>query len=255
MEELKWKWQKMKPAELRDLAMELSTPSLKYKKTVHGKNKETLIQYLTAIHAEKEFSPDPQLQERLVAMDKEVLLQHCRQFCDYRKSFDRKNRDFHIDFLLRKNVDLSAPVASESNEKLKNLLSHKKEELIVMARKLPSYRPNIDRKGKEFLATFIMEKMDTDHTENGGQLMMMSLKELKEIASKNPLYNEKSFGKTKADLLSFIQNHGREGTAVEEDEPDAVSPVNLQDFFVQPNPEELRDALTKILTSHQVNLI
>lgn len=256
MEDNKSQWQAMKPAELRTLAMKMSIPSLKYKKTVHGKNKDTLIDYLTAVIMDREFVPDPQLKERLAEMDKEVLIQYCRQFSDYRNSFDKKHRDFHVDFLLRKNVDTTvAPVvSSEENEKVKNLLTHKKEELIMMARKLPCYRPTLDRMGKEFIVNFILDKMGDENNEDA--YMMMSIKELKELAMKNPLYNEKSFGKTKGDLISFLKNNDH-GTVEpnDDEEGDAVSPMNLQEFFVQPDPQELRDALTKILTSHSANLV
>lgn len=239
---------------LKEMAVLASTADHRYKKTTHGKNKQALIEYLLSAKKSNNNESNVQLLTDLRALSKEKLLQYCHHYPDFKKSYDRKSRDFHIDFLMAKKVDLSLHEISPEVKQLKELLLLKKDELLSRARKLSNFKTSMERRDKEFLARFLLNNPVNNETIIDDDLHKMSVKELREKAMQNPLFNASSMGKTKIELIKFLNNHNNnpvEPNNADEDDDLVLSPINIQEFLNPPDEQQLRDALTKILTSNQ----
>lgn len=236
----------MKTSELRELAMQESIPEVKYKSTVHGKNRDTLIAYIQSVKKYKEFTPDPAYVKQLSSMTKDELLLHCSRFHDFKKSFHHKDDAFLVDFLARKGA---SDTEWESEARMRELLSCSKEDLVMIAKQSPQFQPKMERKTKQWIAEFIVKDPSTLTDPFGDGLSFMNIAKLKLLASAKKGYDENTHGKSRVDVLSFLRK------PIEEEDDGAVSPLHVHDFFIKPNAEELRDALTKILTSHESNLM
>jgi hypothetical protein len=249
--------QKLQPSSLRKIAISISNSGNRYKKTIHGKNKDTLISYITSINQIVETDTD--LVAKLRPMKKETLIEYCKKYPDYKKSYERKSIEFHIHFLADKKVDLSKPSddVSEETKMLKSLMTLKKSELLSRVKSLPIWQSSIERRDKEYLARLLL-------TENGSlpesfnndniELNKLTLKELRSRAVKHPLYNY-SFGKSKAQLIKFLNEHSdyepeaEPETKPNQEEEGRISPIDIQNFFVKPDLNELKNALRKLLIS------
>lgn len=251
----------METSRLRDLAVLKSSNSNRFKKTIHGKNKKSLIDFLLQCEANPIVKND--LFIELNKLSKEDLVNHCQKFADYKKSYERKCKEFQVEFLLTKNFDLNNHEISPEVMKLKKLMSFKKTDLMNYLRKKEMFKPSLERKDKEEIAKMLLnedidEIKQADPSVNpGSDLIKKSLRELKDLVANHPIYNPKTHGKTKSDLIKFLQNNSSETLDKDDDaeDPGATSPINVLEFMVKPDPQLIRDALTKILTSSKNNLV
>lgn len=245
--------QKLQPSSLRKIAISISNSSNRYKKTIHGKNKDTLISYITSIN--KTVETDREIVAKLRPMKKEALIEYCKKYPDYKKSYERKSTEFHIHFLADKKVDLSKPSddISEETKMLKSLMTLKKSELLNRVKNLPIWQSSIERRDKEYLARLLLTENGTitDNFNNDSiELNKLTLKELRSRAVKHPLYNSDSFGKSKAQLIKFLNEHSDYEPKDKKDEEEGmISPIDVQSFFVKPDLNELKNALRKLLIS------
>lgn len=204
-------------------------------------------------------------------MTKDRLLQYCNNYEDFKKSFEKKKKAFLVDFLLKKNVDLTGAEMPERTKQLKALLQLKKAELVARVRKHPLFTPSIEKRPKEYLARFLLtddgsvsataEAAAAAAAAVAVPLEHMSVTELRAQAQKHPLYNAESFGKTRARLIKFLRDHPCDaaeqpldaGATMEEEDDDenegSYSPINIDEYLREPDEKELRDALVKILFS------
>jgi len=269
MDERRSKLELISPRELREMAMSISLPENRFKRTIHGKNKTSLINYILSIPEKKMDDGQKKLIENLRQLDKDILLQHCHNFPDYKKSYDRKSKDYHVDFLTKKKIDLSKSVlenVTEETKKLKTLMSLKKTQLLEKVRLLANYKPSMERQGKEFLANLLFQELEdktkssqlptttTIITSTEQDLQKLNLKELRKKAQEHPLYHAESLGKSKTQIIQFLcdVSTGKvkmEDEVEEEEIPGQKSPLDIDEFLEPPNHEELKEALLKILTS------
>lgn len=249
--------QRLQPSNLRKIAISISNADNRYKKTIHGKNKETLISYIMSSNRKIE-TTDTDLVAKLRLMKKEKLLEYCQKYPDYKKSYERKSTEFHVHFLADKKVDLSKPSddISDETKMLKSLMTLKKSELLNRAKNLPVWQSSMERRDKEYLARLLLTENGTlpDSFDNDEmELNKLTLKELRSKAVKHPLYNSESFGKSKAQLIKFLSEHSDYKAEIEPKEKDEeegkISPIDVQSFFAKPDLNELRNALRKLLIS------
>lgn len=249
----------MEPSRLRDLAVMKSSNSHRFKKTQHGKNKKSLIDFLLQCEANPGVQSD--LFIRLNKLTKEELIQHCNKYTEYKKSYERKCKEFQVEFLITKKFDFENTEISPEVVKLKKLMSFKKKDLMDHLRKKNMFKPSLERKDKEEVAKMLLNE-DIDDIKHGEtiedastDLSKKSLRELKELVANHQSYNSKTHGKTKNDMINFLKSHNTSEPEEETEESGATSPVNVLEFMVKPDPELIREALTKILTSSKQNLV
>ena len=256
------KLEAMEIPRLRELAVLKSSNSHRFKKTVHGKNKKSVIDFLLKCETNPVVKSDLFL--RLNKLSKEELVNHCNKYTDYKKSYERKCKEFQVEFLITKKFDFDDTEVSPEVLKLKKLMSFKKMDLVNHLRKKEMYKPSFERKDKEEIAKMLLNedleeiKQVDQSVDPGTSLDKKTLKELKALVANHPVYNPKTHGKTKNHLVHFLQNNKPETTDEEGDDAEesgVTSPINVLDFMVKPDPQLIRDALTKILTSSKHNIV
>lgn len=244
----------MKTPELLNIAILKSSNEYRFKKTIHGKNKDTLIEFI------KNCSDKPITNNNLFIslqkLSKEDLINYCQGYIDYKKSYERKCKEFQVEFLVSKNFDISDNKVSPEIEKMKKLMSLKKTDLLNYLKKKEIFKSSFERKDKEELAKMLINDdikliLENSSTSDSCLFSKKSLRELKDLAMKNPLYNTKTFGKSKSNLIDFLKNHSHIKHKEENDDEECVSPINIHEFMIKPDPEQIREALTKILTSKE----
>jgi hypothetical protein len=229
MEDYKTSLEKMKPSELRALAQSSSSSAFPYKRTIHGKNKTTLIEYLLN---HKIPSSDQDLRSRLHQMKKPELITLCKRYLDYKTSFSRRGMNFHIDFLIEKKVDLDKNIPDDkTTDDLRDWLKHKKAVLVQEARKIPGFQSSMEKQNKEFMARFLVQ-----HSHKPDQL-----------STKNPpIVSEKV---KKSTIIPKVTTTVDTDPSESASEDGYYSPVRIQQFLEVPDEKELQAALIKILTT------
>jgi hypothetical protein len=255
--------QGLKTTALRELAAQQAG----YKKTVH-KTKAAILAFLASCNLTTASNAEESLESRLQRLQKSKLIAYCAMYPDYKKSYDRKASSFHIEFLVKKNVDLSVSVDDipESTRRLKQLMEKTKDELLAML----DGSDSLVRSDKEVIARMILANESSSTPDE--ILRKLTTKELRARAEKHPLYNADSFT-SKADLIRFLTEHtgetvttattANEATttateavspaAPDEDETEAIVPIDVRQFMDdKPDREQLKEAIIKMLTCKSI---
>jgi len=88
---------KTKTETLKSYADKLSkTFNIPFKKTVHGKNKTELLKYITDVES-KHGKIDFNVEE--IVNSKEELLVQAKKLANFKKSYEKKSKEFLIDFI------------------------------------------------------------------------------------------------------------------------------------------------------------